>query len=162
MRVKSRKVYKYIFWFKFDCCIVNAFTLVRHFCPITDSSCQILLAFQLIGEYSSRQRYSLPAPIRYAASHIRVILYSSIISLTEKARSSSTDSINQFYTPVCKFILPQFLYSPPYFDPLLSAVVCLSSCQKSIILTPKETTNAVIRDHSVHAQWSVKSSKKNH
>ena len=75
VRVKSKKCYKYIFWFLFDCSIVNSFTLVKHYSPITDSSRHTViktfrqkLAMQLIGEYNSRQRYSLPAPIQ-AACH---------------------------------------------------------------------------------------------
>ena len=75
VRVKSRKFYRHIFWFLFNCCVVNAFTLVKHFSPTADSSRHRViknfrqkLALQLIGEYNSRQRYALPAPIRHAAS----------------------------------------------------------------------------------------------
>ena len=38
VRVKLRKFYRYIFCFLFDCCVVNAFTLVKHFSPTADSS----------------------------------------------------------------------------------------------------------------------------
>ena len=38
VRTKSRKFYKYIFWFLFDSCIVNAFTLIKHYCPTINTS----------------------------------------------------------------------------------------------------------------------------
>ena len=73
VRVKSRKCYKYIFWFLLECSVVNSFTLVKHYSPITDSFRQVViknfrqkLALQLIGEYNSRQRYSLPASVQVA------------------------------------------------------------------------------------------------
>ena len=75
LRMKSKKFYKYVFWFLFDCCIVNAFTLVKHYCPITASTRQAVikdfrqqLALGLIGQYNTRKRYALPAPILEAAS----------------------------------------------------------------------------------------------
>ena len=75
LRTKSKKFYRYVFWFLFDCCIVNAFTLVKHYCPITVSNRQAVikdfrqqLALGLIGQYNTRKRYALPAPIREAAS----------------------------------------------------------------------------------------------
>ena len=73
LRTKTKKSYKYIFWFLVDCSIVNAFTLVKYYSPVTDSSRQIViktfrqkLALALIGEYNSRQKYSLPAAIHDA------------------------------------------------------------------------------------------------
>lgn len=70
-RSKSRKFYKYIFWFLFDCCIVNTFVLMRNFLPTADSTgsetlkaFRIRLAERLIGGYNSRQRYALPPAIR--------------------------------------------------------------------------------------------------
>ena len=75
LRTKSKKCYKYIFWFLFECCIVNAFTLVKHYCPVTISNRQAVikdfrqqLALRLIGQYNTRQRYALPGPILEAAS----------------------------------------------------------------------------------------------
>ena len=43
LRTKSKKCYKYIFWFLFECCIVNAFTLVKHYCPVTISNRQAVI-----------------------------------------------------------------------------------------------------------------------
>ncbi len=74
VRTKSRKFYNYLFWFLFDSCTVNAFILMKHFRPSTEStprqgfkSFRVTLAEGLIGDYNSRQRYSLPQPINEAA-----------------------------------------------------------------------------------------------
>ena len=74
VRTKSRKFYRYLFWFLFDCCTVNAFVLMKHFQAATDATprqgfkdFRVRLAEQLIGEYNSRHRYSLPQPIHVAA-----------------------------------------------------------------------------------------------
>lgn len=74
VRCKTRKFYKYIFWFLFDCTIVNAFILWKNYLPMTDITTRQLsiknfrlsLANGLIGEYNSRQRYALPTSIRAA------------------------------------------------------------------------------------------------
>lgn len=67
---------RYIFWFRFDCCTVNAFILQRYFKPRNNCiSRQILkffcifLAQGLIGGYNCCQKYSLPAPIYDVALH---------------------------------------------------------------------------------------------
>ena len=75
VRCKSRKFYRYIFWFLFDACVVNAFVLFRHFVPVVGVTCQqatvrnfrLRLATGLIGQYNSRKRYCLPEPVRQAA-----------------------------------------------------------------------------------------------
>ena len=71
VRLKSRKNYKYIFWFMLDTAITNAFILLSNYSP-TSAKLQCLkqfrteLALSLIGEYNSRQvpgrQPSLPAP----------------------------------------------------------------------------------------------------
>ncbi len=77
VRCKSRKFYRYIFWFLFDSCSVNAFILFKNFQPLTNATIgqttavknfRVRLAEGLIAEYNSRQRYSLPAPIRAIAT----------------------------------------------------------------------------------------------
>ena len=67
---------RYIFWFLFDCCTVNAYILQRYFKPTSNSglrndfkSFRIRLAQGLIGGYNCRQRYSLPAPVYDVALH---------------------------------------------------------------------------------------------
>ena len=74
VRCKTRKFYRYIFWFLFDCTIVNAFILWKNYPPMTDiTTCQLsiknfrlTLANGLIAEYNTRQRYALPTSIRAA------------------------------------------------------------------------------------------------
>ena len=36
VRCKTRKFYRYVFWFLFDSCIVNAFVLMKNFRPATE------------------------------------------------------------------------------------------------------------------------------
>lgn len=70
VRSKSRKYYKYIFWFLFDCCVVNTFVLMKNFRLASDNTpndglkaFRMRLADRLIGGYNSRQRYTLPPAI---------------------------------------------------------------------------------------------------
>ena len=89
LRTKSKKFYRYVFWFLFDCCIVNAFTLVKHYCPITVSNRQAVikdfrqqLALGLIGQYSIPGRgmhcqhpsVKLPATVRPHRSSGELVL----------------------------------------------------------------------------------------
>ena len=75
VRCKTRKFYKYIFWFLFDSCTVNAFIVVKNFQPVTNASIhqitlknfRVQLAQGLIREYNSHHRYSLPTPVRALA-----------------------------------------------------------------------------------------------
>ena len=73
LRSKSRKFYTYIFWFLLDACIINTFLLSRHFGANTQSKLshikhfRVKLAEALVGSYSSRQKYSLPAKVRETA-----------------------------------------------------------------------------------------------
>ena len=75
VRSKSRKFYKYLFWFVFDCAVVNAYILWKHYKPLTEVSVRqqslkhfrLLLAHGLIGSYNSRQRYTIPTPIKEAS-----------------------------------------------------------------------------------------------
>ena len=58
-RTKSRKFYKYIFYFLFDVAITNTYILLRQFSeyPVTNiKDFRIELAKQLIGDYCSRRR----------------------------------------------------------------------------------------------------------
>ena len=58
-RTKSRKFYKYIFYFLFDVSITNAFILWKHFSSATGMTLKefrLHLAEQLIGDYCSRRR----------------------------------------------------------------------------------------------------------
>ena len=75
VRCKTRKFYRYIFWFAFDSAVVNAFILSKNFIPMTGTNIhqltiknfRLALAEGLIGDYNSRQRYALPASIREAS-----------------------------------------------------------------------------------------------
>ena len=75
VRCKTRKFYRYIFWFLSDSCSVNAFILIRNFQLVTDSTIwqvtlnnfRLKLAEGLIGPYNSRHHYSLPASVRALA-----------------------------------------------------------------------------------------------
>lgn len=66
VRLKSRKFYKYIFWFLFDVTIVNTYIL-SHYIPTTSKTnlkyieFQTELARQLIGDYNSRKRSGRPS-----------------------------------------------------------------------------------------------------
>ena len=69
-------LFRYIFWFLFDCCTVNAFILRKHFKPRTDNSLRqdfktfrVRLAQGLIGGYNCRQKYSLPVAVHDVALH---------------------------------------------------------------------------------------------
>ena len=75
VRCKSRKFYRYLFLFAFDCSVVNAFILWKNYQPLTNMSVRqqsiknfrLALANGLIGSYNSRQRYALPPRIREAS-----------------------------------------------------------------------------------------------
>ena len=77
VRCKTRKSYRYIFWFLFDSCAVNAYILRKAFVPVTNISTKeatvrtfrVRLAEGLIGQYCSRRRYCPPEPVREAALH---------------------------------------------------------------------------------------------
>ena len=59
-KVKSRKFYKYIFYFLFDVSITNAFILYKNFCSSptfnTIKKFRLQLVSELIGEYTTRRR----------------------------------------------------------------------------------------------------------
>ena len=62
IRVKSRKSYKYLFWFVFEVCILNAYILSRYTACNRNSTYLAFrqaLARQLIGDYCSRKRKSI-------------------------------------------------------------------------------------------------------
>ena len=55
VRMKSRKSYKYIFWFMFEVCVLNSFILSFH--PISSFlAYRQQLSRELIGPYNSRKR----------------------------------------------------------------------------------------------------------
>ncbi len=74
-RTKSRKFYRYIFFFLFDVAITNAFILQKHFCSGSThksiKTFRLHLAQELIGEYCSRRRLGRtpsvvrPIPLRH-------------------------------------------------------------------------------------------------
>ena len=74
VRTKSKKFYKYLFWFVFDCAVVNAFIIWKHYQPLAGvsmrqqslKSFRLALAHRLIGSYNSHKRYSLLTAIREA------------------------------------------------------------------------------------------------
>lgn len=67
LRLKSRKVYKYVFWFLVDASITNAYILHKHYSTsaptksLSLKSFRLELAKGLIGGYNSRKRMA-PAP----------------------------------------------------------------------------------------------------
>ena len=69
VRTKSRKFYKYIFWFLFEICILNSYMLYQYYPCIRKNlsylDYRVQLAQQLIGNYCSRKR-----PGRPPSSHI--------------------------------------------------------------------------------------------
>ena len=83
LRLKSRKFYKYIFWFLVDVCFVNTYILHTRYGTTTNSpfkEFRLQLAKSLIGSYSSRKRavprcdhhFSPPPPSKKAISHFPV------------------------------------------------------------------------------------------
>lgn len=67
--------YRYIFWFVVDCCISNAFILMKEHQPAAlpgdrkaFKSFRLQLAQGLIGAYNSRKRYSLPVAVHEVAT----------------------------------------------------------------------------------------------
>ena len=63
VRVKSRKSYKYFFWFLFEVCVFNSFILSKHAPTCTHNKSFLLfrqqLARELIGDYNTRKRKSI-------------------------------------------------------------------------------------------------------
>ena len=64
VRLKSSKMYTYIFWFMFDVANTNSFILYPHFWPHINKphdikSFQLELAKNLIGDYNSRKSTSI-------------------------------------------------------------------------------------------------------
>ena len=59
-RTKSRKFYKYIFWFLLDVTVTNAYILQKHYVPTTNprslKEFRIALGKELIDEYCTRRR----------------------------------------------------------------------------------------------------------
>ena len=59
-RTKSRKFYKYVFYFLYDVAVTNAYILQKNFCPESTyrrmKEFRLQLARELIGDYSSRRR----------------------------------------------------------------------------------------------------------
>lgn len=73
VRLKSRKFYKYIFWFMVELAITNAYILCKHHSSMNIANLKEFrsqLAIALIGSYSSRKRRgrpsALPAPKRFS------------------------------------------------------------------------------------------------
>ena len=67
VRMKTKKNYKYIFWFCVEVCIINAYILSNHIpvstLPVTElnlKSFRLKLAGELIGDYKSRKRAGRP------------------------------------------------------------------------------------------------------
>ena len=81
LRLKSRKFYKYIFWFLIDVCIVNTYILHKYYsnspnAHTTLKPFRLELAKSLIGHYNSRKRavprtnhLLPPPPTRVALQH---------------------------------------------------------------------------------------------
>ena len=77
VRMKSRKYYKYIFWFLFEICILNSFILYRYSActsrNLTYLDYRVELAKLLIGNYCSRKRpgrpLSTPSTKRVTVQH---------------------------------------------------------------------------------------------
>ena len=64
IRLKSKKYYKYLFWFLFDLTITNAYILSKHYSAMgikTMKEFRITLANALIGDYNTRKRLGLPS-----------------------------------------------------------------------------------------------------
>ena len=59
VRLKSRKFYRYIFWFLFEVCLANSYILHKHFsggAKLTLKEFRLEVARGLIGDYNSRKR----------------------------------------------------------------------------------------------------------
>ena len=64
VRLKSRKFYKYLFWFVFDVALTNMFVLARDFIDTPYKSIKefrVALAKVLTGDYNSRKRRGRPS-----------------------------------------------------------------------------------------------------
>lgn len=62
VRTKSRKSYRYMFWFCVEVIIANTFILCRQYSnsTLTMKNCRLELAKKLIGTYNSRRRVGRP------------------------------------------------------------------------------------------------------
>ena len=59
VRLKSRKVYKYIFWFLFEVCMANTYILHQNYsggAKLTLKEFRLEVARGLVGDYNSRKR----------------------------------------------------------------------------------------------------------
>ena len=63
-RIKSRKLYKYIFWFIVQLCITNAYILCKHHTSLTIPNMKDFkskLANEIIGSFCRRKRRGRPS-----------------------------------------------------------------------------------------------------
>ena len=80
VRLKSHKIYKYIFWFLFEVAVTNTHILCKNFLDMTFSDVKAFraeLAKALIGDYCSRKQrgrsyLSLPQSKRFCSTHFPV------------------------------------------------------------------------------------------
>ena len=99
-RLKSRKFYKYIFYFLFDVTITNTYTLYKNYCLERTlrnaKEFRLQLAQQLIGEYCSRRRLGrqsgviAPLPMR----HFPVRVNSDTTSKRRRGRCAKCSQLN--------------------------------------------------------------------
>ena len=72
VRLKSRKFYKYIFWFLFELAVTNAFVVYRTYSQGKEMKLRefrLELAKQLIGDYNSRKRPRVVQPLATPATY---------------------------------------------------------------------------------------------
>ena len=83
-RLKSRKFYKYIFWFLVELCIVNTYIMCKDHTDLTKTNLKEFrskLATDLIGSYCSRKRCGKCSSIKAFLSH-RTLAHSRCRTLT--------------------------------------------------------------------------------
>ena len=104
VRNKSRKYYRYIFWFLFEVCVLNSFILSRY-SPCNHPNKTYIafrecLANELVGNYNSRKRQS------YSSNHIYHTLICNIRHYPQKlskgwCKYSSCSHQTLWYCPSC-------------------------------------------------------------
>lgn len=73
VRLKSRKFYKYVFWFLFELALTNAFVVYRAYSggeKMKLREFRLELAKELIGDYNSRKRPRVMQPLASTAAPI--------------------------------------------------------------------------------------------
>ena len=103
VRLKSRKFYRYIFWFLFEVSLVNAYILHAHYSGATKrplKEFRFQVARGLIGDYNSRKRAGHASltptvfplhhyPVKFAENADKKIVLTSLLVLSHQTQPTT-------------------------------------------------------------------------